>query len=73
MDPLTQNPYTYSTTNDRQEYEIGAITEKVFSSNNEGNETYGEIRVIFGDTTSVDTATTIDPSGMLPPTLSDSD
>lgn len=33
LDPLTKNPYTYSVTNNGQEYELWAISEISFSSN----------------------------------------
>jgi len=33
LDPLTKNQYTYSITNTRQEYELGAITENLMSLN----------------------------------------
>ena len=34
VDPLTKNEYSYSITNTRQEYELGAITESLLSGNN---------------------------------------
>jgi len=48
VDPLTLNPYTYSTTNTRQEYELWAVTETTFSYNDiSDNKSYALWKTLF--------------------------